>query len=482
MEHTGQRRAMALSRDHRDAIGPAGRKRERKNSMNQKRCLALALAALLCLGLAGCAQGQDAAEASASVQSVAMLMGVSLSGSDQYPGVVEPKATVSVNKDPNKTVAECSVEVGDVVQAGDLLFTYDSDALQLTLSTAELEVQQLENSITSYDNQIADLERERRNAPSADRLDYTLQIQEAELNRSEAEYNLRQKQAELERLRESMDETEVYAEVSGIVQSINEQDDSGTQAYYGGTGSGESGAYITIMETGTYRIKGTATEEAVGSLYQGMEITAISRLDESQTWHGVIESINTSTTEEDSDTYIDYGTNAESSSRYAFYVTLDSSDGLLIGQHVYLRAGGEAEEESGIRLSSGYLVMDGESASVWAANDQDRLELRSVTLGAYDEGMDEYEITDGLALEDYIAYPDDTLTEGMSVVRYDENSFGGAVSGGEGYVDEGSVDEGYVDEGSVDESYVDEDTVAEDTTGDDAGVDVPVADVAAVEG
>ena len=215
---------------------------------------------------------------------------------------------------------------GDVVQAGDLLFTYDSDALQLTLSTAELEVQQLENSITSYDNQIADLERERRNAPSADRLDYTLQIQEAELNRSEAEYNLRQKQAELERLRESMDETEVYAEVSGIVQSINEQDDSGTQAYYGGTGSGESGAYITIMETGTYRIKGTATEEAVGSLYQGMEITAISRLDESQTWHGVIESINTSTTEEDSNTYIDYGTNAESSSRYAFYVTLDSSD------------------------------------------------------------------------------------------------------------------------------------------------------------
>ena len=71
----------------------------------------------------------------------------------------------------------------------------------------------------------------------------------------------------------------------------------------------------------------------------------------------------------------------------------------------------------------------------------------------------------------YIAYPDDTLTEGMPVVRYDENSFGGAVSGGEGYVDEGSVDE----------SYADEDTVAEDAAVDDAGADVPVAD-AAVEG
>ncbi len=450
--------------------------------MKQKRYLALLLAALLCLALAGCDTGGSGQEASASVQSVAMLMGVNLGGNGQFPGVVEPKATVGVNKDENKTVAECHVEVGDTVQAGDLLFTYDSDALQLTLSTAELEVQQLENSIASYTNQIADLEKERKNAPSADRLEYTLQIQEAELNRAEAEYNLAQKQAELERLRESMDETEVYAEVSGIVQSINDQDSG--QNYYDGGSDGNS-AYITIMETGTYRIKGTATEETVRELYQGLEITAISRLDESETWPGVIESVNTSTTEEDSNNNYYYDAGGESSAKYSFYVTLDSSDGLLIGQHVYLRLGGAEAEETGVRLSSGYLVMDesGESASVWVANSEDRLELRTVTLGAYDEMMDEYEITDGLALEDYIAWPDDTLSEGMSVVRYDENSFGGYEDfgdTGEDYIDEGYVDEGYVDEGYVDEEYVEEDYVEEDYVDEgyvaQDAVDEPVAE------
>ena len=77
--------------------------------------------------------------------------------------------------------------------------------------------------------------------------------------------------------------------------------------------------------------------------------------------------------------------------------------------------------------------MDGDKASVWVANSKDKLELRTVTLGEYDEELDEYMITDGLTLEDYIAYPEEELKAGMSVVRYDEDSFGG---------DEGDGDEG----------------------------------------
>ena len=34
--------------------------------------------------------------------------------------------------------------------------------------------------------------------------------------------------------------------------------------------------------------------------------------------------------------------------------------------------------------------------------------------------------------EDYLAFPDETLTGGMSVVRYDENSFGGEDYAGDG--------------------------------------------------
>ena len=406
--------------------------------MKMKQYLALAMALLLSLSLVSCASSGE--EGSASVQSVAMLMGVDLAGNSQYGGVVEAKATVKVNKDDNKTVDECFVEVGDEVKEGDPLFTYDTDALELTVSSAELEVEQIQNSIVSYENQIKELEKEKKKASSSDKLSYTLQIQEAELNKAEAEYNLKQKQAEVARLKETMDETEVTAPVSGIVQSVNSEDSSNNG--YNGYGGSTDNSYITIMETGTYRIKGTVGEEAARSLYAGMEVTAYSRTDSEQSWHGVIESVNTSSAEEQDQNNGNYydGSNGQSSAKYAFYVTLDSSDGLLIGQHVYLKVGEDASEaeSEGIRLPSGYLVdLLDSSASVWADNGKGKLELRKVTLGAYDETLDEYEITEGLALEDYIAYPDDTLKEGMSVVKYDESSFAGAYADGGEYAEGG---------------------------------------------
>ena len=152
--------------------------------MKHNRILALALALTMALSLVltGCSGGSD--ESSAAVQSVAMLMGVDVSGSNQFGGVVEPRATVKVRKDANKQVAECYVEVGDEVHAGDKLFAYDTDALELTVTSAELEVEQIRNSITNYETQIKALEKEKKKASSSDQLSYTLQIQEAELNKS----------------------------------------------------------------------------------------------------------------------------------------------------------------------------------------------------------------------------------------------------------------------------------------------------------
>ena len=393
--------------------------------MKYNRILALALALCLALSLVltGCSGTKS--DSSASVQSVAMLMGVEISGVNQYSGITEAQATVKVRKDANKKVAECFVEVGDEVHKGDKLFSYDTDALELTVTSAELEVEQLKNTITNYETQIKALEKEKKKASSSEQLNYTLQIQEAELNKSETEYNLKKKEAELEQLKDSAGETEVYAEVDGIVKSIQSDDSSGSDMYGSGSSSGSDDAYITIMETGTYRIKGTASEESIRSLYSGMEMTAYSRVDSSAAWHGTVDTINTGSAEEENNNnnYYD-GDSGQSSSKYSFYVALDDSEGLLIGQHVYLKPGAPAEDDS-IRLPSGYLMMDGDKATVWAADSKDKLELRTVTLGEYDEENDEYIIADGLTLEDYIAYPEEDLKAGMPVIRYDEDSFGG---------------------------------------------------------
>ena len=76
-----------------------------------------------------------------------------------------------------------------------------------------------------------------------------------------------------------------------------------------------------------------------------------------------------------------------------------------------------------IWLPSWYLSDLDSEPWVWAQNKNGKLEKRSVTLGAYDEMMDTYEIVDGLTADDYIAFPDDTLQEGMTCVTFDEDAF-----------------------------------------------------------
>ena len=404
--------------------------------MKAKRVAAYVLAVVLML--TGCSG--NTSEAQASVQSVAMLTGAEISGANQYNGVAEARGTVKVQKDANKAVKECYVEAGDQVEEGQRLFSYDTDALELTVSSAELEVEQLRNTITNYQTQITSLEREKKSASSADKLSYTLQIQEAELNKSETEYNLKQKEAELTKLKDSIEETDVFSTVDGVVQSVQKDNASGGTDLSGGAEGGD--AYITIMETGTYRIRGTAGEESIRGITEGMEMTAYSRQDGEKRWHGVVESINTGSAENQNSSnngnYYD-GSNGEGSSKYVFYVALDSSDGLLIGQHVYLKPGNGDQDDNALRLSAGYLVMENDQASVWAANGRDKLEKRSVTLGEYNEETDEYVIASGLSLQDYIAFPDESLHEGMDVVRYDENSFSGGDAGEGGletYVEE----------------------------------------------
>ena len=112
---------------------------------------------------------------------------------------------------------------------------------------------------------------------------------------------------------------------------------------------------------------------------------------------------------------VDTNESQTSSSSYPFYVELDSSDGLMLGQHVYIeRDNGQEDRKDGLWLSEFYIVdADTPDPYVWAVDDKNKLEKRSVILGNYDEGLCEYEIVDGVTLQDYLAYPSDSLKEGM---------------------------------------------------------------------
>lgn len=378
-----------------------------------KKLLIFILVFVLVWSAAGCQQ-TDSTEV--TVESVSMIVGYGPVGMvDRFSGMVVVSNEVKIQKDSSHTIAECLVETGDMVEVGQVLFTYDLDALTLEMEKAKLEIAKIENQIASLEDQIAQLEKDKQRASSSEQLSYTLEIQTAQTNLREANYNLSVRQKAYEIQEASMGESEVVSPISGRVQSVNEN---------GGTDNeGRPLPYMTILETGSYRVKGTVNEMNSGAIWEGMDVIVRSRVNNS-TWTGYISMIDWSNPEK-SNNYGYYTENEmNSSSKYPFYVEMNDTEGLLIGQHVYIEPAVEVEAEYTLSLPSYYIggIEEGKPF-VWAANEKDRLEKRSVTLGEYIDYLDSYEILDGVSLEDSIALPSDEWKAGMKVTYYNENQF-----------------------------------------------------------
>ena len=88
---------------------------------------------------------------------------------------------------------------------------------------------------------------------------------------------------------------------------------------------------------------------------------------------------------------------------------LDSTEGLILGQHVYLELEAEEEQGSGLSIDMFFLCYDEDGSTyVWAEN-RGKLEKRPVTLGEMNYMMNTVEILEGLTEDDYIAFPDGEL-------------------------------------------------------------------------
>jgi HlyD family secretion protein len=397
--------------------------------------------------LSGCGAGSDE---TASVQSVAMITGTGSVGIvDCYAGKVVSGETAKLQKDQDKTVLEVLVEEGDMVDEGDVLFSYDTEAMQLSLDKLKLEKENYENTISAAQSEISELESQRSQASSSQQLSYTLQINSRQADIREAEYNMALKEKEIATMEADMENADITSPISGRVMSVADEDS---------TDSSEDATFITVMDVSSYRVEGQINELNLYSMTEGMRVVVRSRMDESQVWYGVIDSIDWENPVKNSGTsyyYSDSGDDMTTASKYPFYVVLDDTEGLLLGQHVYIEPDyGQEETASGLMLPAYYIVGEGDSAWVWAANAKGKLEKRAVTLGDYDADLDEYEILSGLTTEDYIAFPEDSLSEGMAVIYYDASSF----SEDEEYYDAWDEDYEYYDEYEYDyEDYEDYD-------------------------
>lgn len=347
------------------------------------------------------------------VEQVTALGGSSAGVQNRYAGVVEAQESWKINLDASRTVQEIYVKEGDEIAEGDKLFAYDTTELNTGIAQAKLEMESISNEIDDYNTQIAALQAERDAASEEAKFDYTTEIQSVQNDLKQAQFNKKSKQLEVDRLNESIKNSVVTSKMAGVVKSLNENQDADTNG---------TDAFMTILATGDYRVKCLINEQNMMDISEGSAVIIRSRVDESQTWTGVIAQIDRESPQAGTTDVMSMETgNSEDTtgtSKYPFYVTIDSSEGLMLGQHVMVEPDyGQGTAKDGIWLYESYLDIDKETAYVWADNGKGRIEKRKVELGEYDETTQEYQILSGLDKKDYIAWPQDGIKEGVKTIK-----------------------------------------------------------------
>jgi multidrug efflux pump subunit AcrA (membrane-fusion protein) len=264
------------------------------------------LVLVLALTLAGCGEN----EAVVPVVQMRMLTQAG-AAAEHYAGVVVSQRAVQVQRDLTQTVAELCVAEGDEVRQGDVLFRYDSDALDLALDKQELELDRLEASIKDTKSQIAQVEKELKNTKDESlKTQLNIQLRQLQNNLKEAQYSQEDLEFEIKRTKELLKDIDVKSPISGTVRAIDESGD----------------AYITIQQAGAYQVQGSVNELSLNSGIQvGAEVVVVSRLDENKTWTGQVVSVDYNSGSGNS--YDDMYGNSDSltgSTSYPFTVVLDS--------------------------------------------------------------------------------------------------------------------------------------------------------------
>ena len=358
--------------------------------------------------------GDGPQEGAVYVQSVSDITGVGPAGTQsRYAGVVEAKNVISVDPDKDLTVKETFVAAGDKVQEGAPLFSYDVESLQIAYDQLQLDILGLENGIKTGTEKAESLKKQLQRAASYKKYEIQMNIQTEELEVRKKEYELTGKRKQAADMAAALENTVVLSPVTGTVRSVKSNSSSGQEYGYGG--DTQETAYITIVAGNDYCVKGTVSEQTIHTLQPGMAVRVLSRVDDT-IWAGTIYKVNTEEAKQSTSRYYYYGGDSgEQASKYEFFVELDTNEGLLMGQHVYIEPGAGGEEGQGLRLPLYYVVETEGDPFVYAADADGRIEKRVVVLGDRDEDGGVVTILEGLTYSDRIAFPDDTVAVGMAV-------------------------------------------------------------------
>ena len=334
------------------------------------------------------------------VQKVSTIIGSSYT-ENRYSGVVESSETVDINQDGNKPITEMYVEVGQKVRKGDKLFSYDTTEASNSIAQKKLDIEAQNNEIAAQNNTIEDYKAELNKG--GDKVEIQARINEASYAIRQAQNTIKATQTEIDQLNKQIENSTVLSTIDGIIKEVNRE---------GGTDeSGNKKPLVSITQTSDFRVKGSISE--MGSISEGTNVIVISRINEDQIYKGTVTKVETDP-QSNSNNNFSRADSGESASKYPFYVSLDNNKGLKLGQHVYIEVdNGQSTKKKGIWLDASFIVSDDNGNSYVWVSERGKFKKRKVELGKSDEETHTTKIKSGLSEDDYIAWADDSYSEGM---------------------------------------------------------------------
>lgn len=334
------------------------------------------------------------------VQKVSTIIGSSYT-ENRYSGVVESSETVDINQDGNKSITDMYVEAGKKVSKGDKLFSYDTTEASNSIAQKKLDIEAQNNEIQAQNNTIADYKAELNKG--GDKVEIQARINDASFAIRQAQNTIKATQTEIDQLNKQIENSTVLSTIDGIIKEVNK--DGGTDE------SGNQKPLVSITQTTDFRVKGSISE--MGTISEGTSVIVRSRVNEDQIYKGTVTKVETDPQSNSNNNF--YGADSsESASKYPFYVSLDNNKGLMLGQHVYIEAdNGQSTKKKGIWLDASFIVSDDNGNSYVWVSEKGKLKKRKVELGKTDEETYTTKIKSGLSVDDYIAWADDSYSEGM---------------------------------------------------------------------
>jgi HlyD family secretion protein len=334
------------------------------------------------------------------VQKVSTIIGSSYT-ENRYSGVVESSETVDINQDGNKSITDMYVEAGQKVSKGDKLFSYDTTEASNSIAQKKLDIEAQNNEIQAQNNTIADYKAELNKG--GDKVEIQARINDASFAIRQAQNTIKATQTEIDQLNKQIENSTVLSTIDGIIKEVNK--DGGTDE------SGNQKPLVSITQTTDFRVKGSISE--MGTISEGTSVIVRSRVNEDQIYKGTVTKVETDPQSNSNNNF--YGADSsESASKYPFYVSLDNNKGLMLGQHVYIEAdNGQSTKKKSIWLDASFIVSDDNGNSYVWVSEKGKLKKRKVELGKTDEETYTTKIKSGLSVDDYIAWADDSYSEGM---------------------------------------------------------------------